>query len=163
LANRHRHRAAVEGRDKPTEKPGSSSPLAALAPAAGGKDKHQPGGKRSQTPSFLETCLGEMIRIVVPVATVKAITKAPARAASTKGTTIRATITRDANVTIASYSRTRMAGSMERAKGRTTLAAPGAIQLVGGTLGVEICSLQKGFQTTPGHTEPAHITDSFQI
>merc|ERR1712037_346311 len=74
------------------------------------------GGRRSQTPSFLETCLGEMIRIVVPVATVKAITKAPARAASTKGTTTRATITRatttrDANVTIASCSRTRMAGS----------------------------------------------------
>ena len=61
--------------------------------------------------------MGEMIRIVVPVATVKAITKAPARAASTKGTTTRATTTRDANVTIASCSRTRMAGSMERAKG----------------------------------------------
>ena len=38
--------------------------------------------------------MGEMIRIVVPVATVKAITKAPARAASTKGTTTRATTTR---------------------------------------------------------------------
>ena len=61
--------------------------------------------------------MGEMIRIVVPVATVKAITKEPARAASTKGTTTRATTTRDANVTIASCSRTRMAGSMERAKG----------------------------------------------
>jgi len=74
--------AVAEGRDKLTARQGSSCPRAAVAPAAGGKDRLQ-RGRRSQTPSSLETCLGEMIRIAAPVATVKAITKAPARAVLT--------------------------------------------------------------------------------
>jgi len=79
-----------EGRDKLTARQGSSCPLAAVAPAAGGKDRLQPKrGRRNQTKGSLETCLGEMIRIAAPVATVKAITKAQARAVLTtrEGTT----------------------------------------------------------------------------
>merc|ERR550517_1229917 len=115
---------------------------------------------------FLETCLGEMIRIAAPVATAKAITKALAREVSTRGTTkgtTKAAQTReaDANATTARLSLTRMAGHMEPAEGRITPDATGAIQLVGGTLDVVTCSLLKGFQTTPGPTELVHTVDSF--
>merc|ERR1712114_137488 len=108
-------------------------------------------GRRNQTQSSLETCLGEMIRIADPAATVKAITKALARAVSTT----REVRTReaDANVTTAKRSLTRMAGYMEPAKGQTTPDATGAIQLDGQTLDVVICNLLKGSQTTPGPTE----------
>ena len=73
--------------------------------------------------------MGETIRIVGPVATVKAITKAQARAVlatrevttrvTTKGTT-RAATTREAvvSVTTARHSLTRMAGHTEGAEGR---------------------------------------------
>jgi hypothetical protein len=87
--------AVAEGRDKLTARQGSSCPRAAVAPAAGGKDRLQ-RGRRSQTPSSLETCLGEMIRIAAPVATVKAITKAPARAVlTTREVTIKEATTRE--------------------------------------------------------------------
>merc|ERR1711936_98988 len=161
--------AVAEGRGKPTARQGSSCPRAAVAPVEkGGKDRLQPRrGLRSQTQSFLETCLGEMIRIAAPVATAKAITKALAREVSTRGTT-RAVTTKaaqtreaDANATTARLSLTRMAGHMEPAEGRITLDATGAIQLVGGTLDVVTCSLLKGFQTTPGPTELVHTVDSF--
>merc|ERR1712088_930769 len=60
---------------------GSSCPLAAVAPAVGGKDRLQPRrGRRNQTKGSLETCLGEMIRIAAPVATTRAIAKGLARA-----------------------------------------------------------------------------------
>jgi len=88
--------AVAEGRDKLTARQGSSCPRAAVAPAAGGKDRLQ-RGRRSQTPSSLETCLGEMIRIAAPVATVKAITKAPARAVlTTREVTIKEATTKEA-------------------------------------------------------------------
>ena len=72
--------------------------------------------------------MGEMIRIAAPVATVKAITKAQAKAVlatrevttrvTTKGTT-RAAQTREASasVTTARHSLTRMAGHMGPAEG----------------------------------------------
>jgi len=67
--------------------------------------------------------LGEMIRIVAPVATAKAITKALAMEVTTTGTT-RAVTTKaaqtreaDANATTARHSLTRMAGHMEPAEG----------------------------------------------
>jgi hypothetical protein len=168
---------AGEGRDKLTARQGSSCPRAAVAPAAGGKDRLQ-RGRRSQTPSSLETCLGEMIRIAAPVATVKAITKAPARAVLTtrevttkevttkaaqiKEGTTRAAQTRevDANATTAKRSPTRMGEHTEPAEGRITPDATGAIQLDGETLDVATCSLLKGFQTTPGPTELVHTTGS---
>jgi len=88
--------AVAEGRDKLTARQGSSCPRAAVAPAAGGKDRLQ-RGRRSQTPSSLETCLGEMIRIAAPVATVKAITKAPVRAVlTTREVTIKEATTKEA-------------------------------------------------------------------
>merc|ERR1712032_78872 len=96
---------------------------------------------------------GEMIRIAGPVATVKAITKGQARAAQTREAS--------ASVTTARHSLTRMAGHMGPAEGRITRGAPGAIQLVGGTLGVVTYSLQKGFQTTPGPTELVRTVDSY--
>merc|ERR1719464_1739328 len=106
-----------------------------------------------------ETCLGETIRIVGPVATVKAITKALAttREITTRGTT-KAAQTREvgASATTARHSLTRMEGYMVPAEGRITPGAPGAIQLVGATLGAVTYSLQKGFQTTPGLTELVH-------
>merc|ERR1712055_717235 len=149
---------------------GSSCPRAAAAPAARGRDRLQ-RGRRSQTQSYLETCLGEMIRIAAPVATAKAITKAQTREVTTRGTTkgttkavtTKAAQTReaDANATTARHSLTRMAGHMEPAEGRITPDAIGAIQLVGGTLDVVTCSLLKGFQTTPGPTELVHTVDSF--
>jgi len=85
--------AVAEGRDKLTARQGSFCPRAAAAPAARGRDRLQ-RGRRSQTQSSLETCLGEMIRIAAPVATVKAITKAQARAVLTtrEGTTREGTI-----------------------------------------------------------------------
>merc|ERR1711955_80972 len=144
-------------RDKLTARQGSSCPRAAVAPVAGEKDRFQlRRGRRSQTQSSLETCLGEMIRIAVPAATVKAITKALARAVlTTREVTTKAARTRqaDADVTTAKRSLTRMAGHMEPAEGQTTLDAIGAIQLDGQTLDVVICSLLKGSQTTPGPTE----------
>jgi len=88
--------AVAGGRDKLTARQGSSCPRAAVAPAAGGKGRLQ-RGRRSQTPSSLETCLGEMIRIAAPVATVKAITKAPARAVlTTREVTIKEATTKEA-------------------------------------------------------------------
>jgi len=165
--------AVVGGRGKPTARQGSSCPRAAVAPVEkGGEDRPQPRmGRRSQTQSSLETCLGEMIRIAAPVATAKAITKALAREVTTRGTTkgttkavtTKAAQTReaDANATTARHSLTRMAGHMEPAEGRITPDATGAIQLVGGTLDVVTCSLLKGFQTTPGPTELVHTVDSF--
>jgi len=77
--------AVAEGRrDKLTARQGSSCPRAAVAPVAGEKGRLQlRRGRRSQTQSSLETCLGEMIRIADPAATVKAITKALARAVLT--------------------------------------------------------------------------------
>jgi len=151
------------------EKQGSSCPRAAVAPAVGGKDRLQPRGRRSQTQSSLETCLGETIRIAGPVATVKAITKALAttREITTRGTTkaatTRAAQTREvgANVTTTRHSLTRMEGHMGPAEGLITPGAPGAIQLVGATLGVVTYSLQKGFQTTLGLTELVHTVDSY--
>merc|ERR1719489_346784 len=100
-----------------------------------------------------------MIRIVGLVATVKAITKVLA----TTRVTTKAAKTRedDANVTTARHSLTRMEGHMGHAEGRITLGAPGAIQLVGATLGVVTYSLQKGFQTTLGLTELVHTVDSY--
>jgi len=90
--------AVAGGRDKLTARQGSSCPRAAVAPAAGGKDRLQ-RGRRSQTPSSLETCLGEMIRIAAPVATVKAITKAPARPVlTTREVTIKEVTTREATI-----------------------------------------------------------------
>jgi len=90
--------AVAEGRDKLTARQGSSCPRAAVAPAAGGKDRLQ-RGRRSQTPSSLETCLGEMIRIAAPVATVKAITKAPARAVlTTREVTIKEATTKASQI-----------------------------------------------------------------
>jgi len=169
---RRQQGAVAGGRDKLTAKQGSSCPRAAVAPAAREKDRLHPRGRRSLTQSSLETCLGGMIRIAGPVATVKAITKAQARAVlatrevttrvTTKGTT-RAAQTREASasVTTARHSLTRMAGHMGPAEGRITPGAPGAIQLVGGTLGVVTYSPQKGFQTTPGPTELVHTVDSY--
>jgi len=172
------------GRDKLTARQGSSCPLAAVAPAAGGKDRLQPRrGRRNQTKGSLETCLGEMIRIAAPVATVKAITKAQARAVlttregttkevttkegttregTTKEVTTRAAQTReaDANVTTAKRSLTRMGEHTEPAEGRITPGAIGAIQLGGETLDVVTCSLLKGIQTTPGPTELVHTAGS---
>lgn len=80
-----RQGAVAEGRrDKLTARQGSSCPRAAVAPVAGEKGRLQlRRGRRSQTQSSLETCLGEMIRIADPAATVKAITKALARAVLT--------------------------------------------------------------------------------
>jgi len=179
-----------EGRDKLTARQGSSCPLAAVAPAAGGKDRLQPRrGRRNQTKGSLETCLGEMIRIAAPVATTRAIAKGLARAvlatrevttkevttrevttmeATTKEDTTRVATTRaaqtreaDANATTAKRSPTRTEGHMEPAEGRITLDATGAIQLGGETLDVATCSLQKGFQTTPGLTELVHTVDSY--
>jgi len=163
-----------EGRDKLTARQGSSCPLAAVAPAAGGKDRLQPRrGRRNQTKGSLETCLGEMIRIAAPVATTRAIAKGLARAVlatrevTTKEDTTRAATTKaaqtreaDANATTAKRSPTRMEGHMEPAEGRITLDATGAIQLGGETLDVATCSLLKGFQTTPGPTELVHTTGS---
>merc|ERR1711971_965675 len=102
-------------------------------------------------------------------ATVKAITKALAttREITTRGTTkaatTRAAQTREvgANVTTTRHSLTRMEGHMGPAEGLITPGAPGAIQLVGATLGVVTYSLQKGFQTTPGLTELVHSVDSY--
>jgi len=164
LARRQHQGAVAGGRDKLAAKQGSSCPRAAVAPAAGGKDRLQPRGRRSQTQSSLETCLGEMIRIAEPVAIVKAITKVLATTrVTTKAATTRAAQTRedDANVTTARHSLTRMEGHMGHAEGRIIPGAPGAIQLVGGTLGVVTYSLQKGFQTTPGLTELVHTVDSY--
>lgn len=174
---RRQQEAVAGGRDKLTAKQGSSCPRAAVAPAAGEKDRLHPRGRRSLTQSSLETCLGETNRIAGPVATVKAITKAQARAVlatrevttrvttkvTTRAATTRAAQTREAvvNVTTARHSLTRMAGHMGPAEGRITPGAPGAIQLVGGTLGVVTYSPQKGFQTTPGPTELVHTVDSF--
>jgi len=132
--------------------------------------------------------LGEMIRIAAPVATTRAIAKGLARAvlatrevttkevttrevttmeATTKEDTTRVATTRaaqtreaDANATTAKRSLTRTEGHMEPAEGRITLDATGAIQLGGETLDVATCSLQKGFQTTPGLTELVHTVDS---
>lgn len=159
--------AVAEGRDKLTARQGSFCPRAAAAPAARGKDRLQ-RGRRSQTQSSLETCLGEMIRIAAPVATVKAITKAQARAVlttregTTKEVTTRAVQTReaDANATTAKRSLTRMGEHTEPAEGRITLGAIGAIQLGGETLDVVTCSLLKGIQTTPGPTELVHTAGS---
>jgi len=167
------------GRDKLTARQGSSCPLAAVAPAAGGKDRLQPKrGRRNQTKGSLETCLGEMIRIAAPVATTRAIARGLARAvlatredttrevttreATTREATTKAAQTReaDANATTAKRSPTRTEGRMEPAEGRITLDATGAIQLGGETLDVATCSLQKGFQTTPGLTELVHTVDS---
>ena len=117
--------------------------------------------------------MGETIRIAGPVATVKAITKALAttREITTRGTTKAATTkaaqTREvgASATTARHSLTRMEGHMgpaegwhlivfmkknswntdENSLGRIIPGAPGAIQLVGATLGVVTYSLQKGF------------------
>jgi len=169
-----------EGRDKLTARQGSSCPLAAVAPAAGGKDRLQPRrGRRNQTKGSLETCLGEMIRIAAPVATTRATAKGLARAVlatredttredttkevTTREATTRAAQTReaDANATTAKRSPTRTEGHMEPAEGRITLDATGAIQLGGETLDVATCSLQKGFQTTPGLTELVHTVDSY--
>jgi len=169
-----------EGRDKLTARQGSSCPLAAVAPAAGGKDRLQPRrGRRNQTKGSLETCLGEMIRIAAPVATTRAIARGLARAvlatredttrevttreATTREATTKAAQTReaDANATTAKRSPTRTEGRMEPAEGRITLDATGAIQLGGETLDVATCSLQKGFQTTPGLTELVHTVDSY--
>jgi len=141
------------GRDKPTARQGSSCPLAAVAPAAGGKDRLQPRrGRRNQTKGSSETCLGEMIRIAARVATTRAIAKGLVRAVlatredTTRAATIKAAQTReaDANATTAKRSPTRMEGHMEPAEGRITLDATGAIQLGGETLDVATCSLQKG-------------------
>jgi len=174
--------AVAEGRDKLMARQGSSCPRAAAAPAARGKDRLQ-RGRRSQTQSSLETCLGEMIRIAAPVATVKAITKALARAVlttkegttrevttkaaqtregTTKEVTTRAAQTReaDANATTAKHSLTRMGEHTEPAEGRITPGATGAIQLGGETLDVVTCSLRKGIQTTPGPTELVHTAGS---
>merc|ERR1712200_235732 len=84
------------------------------------------------------------------------------REATTRAATIKAAQTRevDANATTAKRSPTRMKGHMEPAEGRITLDATGAIQLGGETLDVATCSLQKGFQTTPGLTELVHTVDS---
>merc|ERR1719341_3221079 len=119
-----------------------------------------------------------MIRIAAPVVTVKAITKAPARAVlttrevtikeattkevTTKEVTTKAAQTRegDANATTAKHSPTRMGEHTEPAEGRITPGATGAIQLGGETLDVVTCSLLKGFQTTPGPTELVHTTGS---
>jgi len=169
-----------EGRDKLTARQGSSCPLAAVAPAAGGKDRLQPRrGRRNQTKGSSETCLGEMIRIAARVATTRAIAKGLVRAvlatredttrgvttreATTRAATIKAAQTReaDANATTAKRSPTRTEGHMEPAEGRITLDATGAIQLGGETLDVATCSLQKGFQTTPGLTELVHTVDSY--
>jgi len=174
--------AVAEGRDKLTARQGSFCPRAAAAPAARGRDRLQ-RGRRSQTQSSLETCLGEMIRIAAPVATVKAITKAQARAVlttregttkevttkegttregTTKEVTTRAAQTReaDANATTAKRSLTRMGEHTEPAEGRITPGAIGAIQLGGETLDVVTCSLLKGIQTTPGPTELVHTAGS---
>merc|ERR1712107_249723 len=62
-------------------------------------------------------------------------------------------------VIIARRSLTRMAGHTEGAEEPTSLGAPGATQLDGVTLVVEISSLPEGFPTTPGPTEPALTTD----
>jgi len=150
------------GRDKPTARQGSSCPLAAVAPAAGGKDRLQPRrGRRNQTKGSLETCLGEMIRIAAPVATTRAIARGLARAvlatredttrevttreATTREATTKAAQTREADAnTTAKRSPTRTEGRMEPAEGRITLDATGAIQLGGETLDVATCSLQKG-------------------
>jgi len=127
--------------------------------------------------------LGEMIRIAAPVATTRAIARGLARAvlatredttrevttreattreATTREATTKAAQTReaDANATTAKRSPTRTEGRMEPAEGRITLDATGAIQLGGETLDVATCSLQKGFQTTPGLTELVHTVDS---
>merc|ERR1719430_1028883 len=104
-----------------------------------------------------------MIRIAAPVATVKAITKAQARAeVTTREVTTRAAQTReaDANVTTAKRSLTRMGEHTEPAEGRITPGAIGAIQLGGETLDVVTCSLLKGIQTTPGPTELVHTAGS---
>merc|ERR1719432_197424 len=129
-----------------------------------------------------------MIRIAAPVATVKAITKAPVRPVvttkeaqikevttkevttkeaqikevTTKEVTTRAAQTReaDANATTAKRSPIRMGEHTEPAEGRITPGATGAIQLDGETLDVATCSLLKGFQTTPGPTELVHTTGS---
>merc|ERR1719341_2692415 len=81
--------------------------------------------------------------------------------ATTRAATIKAAQTReaDANATTAKRSPTRTEGRMEPAEGRITLDATGAIQLGGETLDVATCSLQKGFQTTPGLTELVHTVD----
>merc|ERR1719327_566014 len=96
----------------------------------------------NQLQSSLEICLVETIRTVAPVATARATTRLV-----------------DANVIIARRSLTRMAGHTEGAEEPTSLGAPGATQLDGVTLVVEISSLPEGFPTTPGPTEPALTTD----
>jgi hypothetical protein len=84
------------------------------------------------------------------------------KAATTRAATPKAAQTReaDANATTAKRSPTRMGGHMEPAEGRITPDATGAIQLGGETLDVVICSLLKGFQTTPGPTELVHTADN---
>merc|ERR1712181_132060 len=82
---------------------------------------------------------------------------------TTKAATTRAAQTREvgANVTTVRHSPIRMEGHMGPAEGLITPGEPGAIQLVGATLGVATYSLQKGFQTTLGLTELVHTVDSY--
>merc|ERR1712211_102035 len=88
----------------------------------------------NQLQSSLEICLVETIRTVAPVATARA-----------KGSIMAARIRLvDANVIIARRSLTRMAGHTEGAEEPTSLGAPGATQLDGVTLVVEISSLPEG-------------------
>jgi len=110
--------------------------------------------------------LVETIRTAAPVATARATTRVQATT-TTKGSTMAARIRLvDANVIIARHSLTRMAGHTEGAEGRlsflqskregatdpiffkfpelTSLVVPGATQLDGVTLAVEISSLPEG-------------------
>jgi len=156
-----REHKAVEngGRGRLMARQGSSSPLAAVVHVAGRNDRHPIREKTNQIQSSLETCLVETIRTAAPVATARATTRVQATT-TTKGSIMAARIRLvDANVTIARRSLTRMAGHTEGAEELTSLGAPGATQLDGVTLAVEISSLPEGFPTTPGPTEPALTTD----
>merc|ERR1712107_713266 len=107
----------------------------------------------NQLQSSLEICLVETIRTVAPVATARATTRAQATTTTkAKGSIMAARIRLvDANVIIAWQDTRRVQ--------KTSLGAPGATQLDGVTLVVEISSLPEGFPTTPGPTEPALTTD----
>merc|ERR1719403_775937 len=108
----------------------------------------------NQLQSSLEICLVETIRTVAPVATARATTRVQATTTTkAKGSIMAARIRLvDANVIIARRSLTRMAGHTEGAEEPTSLGAPGATQLDGVTLVVEISSLPEGFPTTPALT-----------
>merc|ERR1712200_292216 len=158
-----REHKAVEngGRGKLMARQCSSSPLAAVVHVAGRNDRppHPIREKTSRIQSSLETCLVETIRTAAPVATARATTRVQATT-TTKGSAMAARVRLvDANVIIARHSLTRMAGHTEGAEEPTSLVVPGATQLDGVTLAVEISSLPEGFPTTPGPTEPALTTD----